>query len=170
MLLDWVYSPPRQSDQPVGGGGIKETKENKSMNMFKGVKVKNIQDYWASLPESRREILEKLHQIILETAPSLKPNFLYNMPGYGSFKYKNHKGESLDWPTVAVASQKNYVSIYVCAVDKDGYLAEKYRARLGKVSVGRSCIRFKKMEDLDLDILKELIELAEKSPGLRLSA
>ena len=136
------------------------------MNMFKQVKAKGIEQYWASLPPERREILEQLHQIILESAPTLKPNFLYNMPGYGSFKYKNYKGETLDWPKVAVASQKNYVSIYICAMDKDGYLAEKYRDQLGKVSVGKSCIRIKRIDDLNLSILRKVIKTAEQSPGL----
>lgn len=136
------------------------------MNMFKGVKAKNIQEYWAGLPGERREILEKLHQIIIESAPTLAPNFIYNMPGYGSFKYKNYKGQQLDWPVIAVASQKNYVSVYVCAVDEQGYLAEKYQQELGKVSVGKSCIRFKKLEDLNLETLKRVIKIAEKSPGL----
>ncbi|MBI5045324.1 MAG: DUF1801 domain-containing protein [Candidatus Levybacteria bacterium] len=107
-----------------------------------------------------------LDTFIKENAPSLKPNFLYNMPGYGSFKYKNYKKEIIDWPTIAVASQKNYVSLYICAVDEKGYIAEQYKEDLGKVSVGKSCIRFKKLEDINLDTLKRILKLAEKSPGL----
>lgn len=107
-----------------------------------------------------------LHKFIQEVAPSLKPNFLYNMPGYGSFKYKNYKKEILDWPTVALASQKNYISLYICAVVDGEYIAEKYKKDLGKVNVGRSCIRFKKLEDLNLETLKKVLKLAEKSPGL----
>ncbi len=88
------------------------------------------------------------------------------MPGYGSFKYKNYKKEVVDWPVIAIASQKNYISIYVCAVNEKGYLAEQFKMKLGKVSVGKSCIRFKKIEDLNLKMLKQVIRLAEKSPGL----
>jgi hypothetical protein len=88
------------------------------------------------------------------------------MLGYGNFKYKNYKGEVIDWPTVALANQKNYISLYVCAVDNGQYIAEMYKDKLGKVSVGKSCIRFKKIEDLNLETLKKVIKLAEKSPGL----
>lgn len=134
--------------------------------MFKVTKAKSIKEYFDALPKERREALEFLHKLIHETAPSLKPNFIYNMPGYGSFKYKNYKKEIIDWPTIAIASQKNYISLYICAVDNKEYIAEKYKDELGKVSVGRSCIRFKKIDDLNLNTLKKVIKLAEKSPGL----
>jgi len=134
--------------------------------MFKSVKAKSSQEYFNALSQDRREIMEFLDVFIKTNAPTLKPNFIYNMPGYGSFKYKNYKKEIIDWPTIAIASQKNYISLYVCAVDKDGYIAEQYSNDLGKVSVGKSCIRFKKLEDVNLDILKKVIKLAEKSPGL----
>ena len=136
------------------------------MNMFKSVKAKSSQEYFDALSEERREIMEFLDKFIKVNAPSLKPNFLYNMPGYGSFKYKNYKKEILDWPTIGVASQKNYVSLYICAVQNGEYLAEKHKAKLGKVSVGKSCIRFKKIEDITLEELEKVIKLAEKTPGL----
>lgn len=136
------------------------------MNMFKPVKAKTVEEYFKMLPDERREALEFLHNLILKTAPSLKPNFIYNMPGYGKFEYENSKKEIMEWPTIAIASQKNYISIYVCSVEKGEYIAEKYKEELGKVSVGRSCIRFKKIENLNLDTLKKVIKLAEKNPGL----
>ena len=134
--------------------------------MFKPVKASSVKEYFDMLPEERREPLEFLHKFIQETVPSLKPNFLYNMPGYGSFKYKNYKKDILKWPIIALASQKNYISVYVCAVKDGEYIAEKYKNELGKVSIGKSCIRFKKLEDLNLETFKEVIKLAEKSPGL----
>jgi len=51
-------------------------------------------------------------------------------------------------------------------VDHGEYIAEKHKKELGKVSVGRSCIRFKKVEDLNLKTLEKVIKLAAKSPGL----
>uniref|UniRef100_A0A7C4TL38 DUF1801 domain-containing protein n=1 Tax=candidate division WWE3 bacterium TaxID=2053526 RepID=A0A7C4TL38_UNCKA len=66
------------------------------MNMFKKVKAKTIKKYFESLPKERREQVEFLHDFIQKTAPSLKAGFYYNMPGYGSFKYKNYKKEIID--------------------------------------------------------------------------
>jgi hypothetical protein len=45
-------------------------------------------------------------------------------------------------------------------------VAEKYKAELGKVKVGRSCISFKKLGDVNLPILKRVLKLAAKNPGL----
>jgi len=135
--------------------------------MFKPVKAKSIKEYFAMLPKERREPMEFLHKFIKKTAPKLKPNFLYNMPGYGSFAYKNYKKDIINWPTIALASQKNYLSLYVCAVIDGEYVAETYKADLGKVSVGKSCISFKKLEDLNLKTLRQVIKLAAKFPGLK---
>lgn len=136
------------------------------MNMFKTVKAKSVKEYFDMLQEERRAPMKFLHEFIQKTAPELAPNFLYNMPGYGSFEYKNSKKEVLNWPVIALASQKNYISIYVCAISDGEYIAEKHKKELGKVSVGRSCIRFKKIEDLNLEVLEKVIRLSAKSPGL----
>lgn len=136
------------------------------MNMFKKVKADDIKSYMASLPEDRKQIVKALDAFIKKTVPKLKPNFLYNMLGYGSFPYKNYKGELISWPTIALASQKNYISLYVCSIHDGKYLAEMHKKELGKVSVGKSCIRFKKLEDVDLKALAKLLKLAAKKPGL----
>jgi len=138
----------------------------KNMNMFKPNKATSVKEYFDMLSPERKEPMEFMDKFIKKTAPSLKPVYAYNMPGYGMFKYKNYKGEIIDWPTVSLASQKNYISLYVCAVENGEYIAEKNAKELGKVSVGKSCIRFKKVEDLNLDVLTKVLKSAEKSPGL----
>lgn len=136
------------------------------MNMFKSTKATTVQEYLASVPEERKVAINFLHSFIQKAAPSLKPHFAYNMLGYGSFSYTNYKKEVIDWPTIAMASQKNYISVYVCALSGKQYVAEKYKDELGKVSVGRSCIRFKKLEDINLPILEKVIRLAANNPGI----
>jgi hypothetical protein len=136
------------------------------MNMFKPVKAKTVEGYLAAVPKERQEAILFLHEFIQKAAPKFKPHFAYNMLGYGSFPYKNYKKEIIEWPIIAMASQKQYMSIYVCALDKGVYIAEKHKDALGKVSVGKSCIRFKKLEDLHLPTLKKVLLAAAKSPGL----
>lgn len=128
--------------------------------MFKPVKATSIKEYMNALPPERKEPIAFLDAFIKKTAPTLKAHFAANMLGYGTFPYKN--GE---WHTIGLASQKNYISLYICCVQNGKYLAEKYKEELGNVSVGKSCISFKKLEDLNLDTLKKIITLAEKNPG-----
>lgn len=135
--------------------------------MFKKVKANSIEEYISSIPTDRKEDILFLHNLIKNLTPNLKPHFAYNMLGYGSFKYKNNKTKQmLDWPVIGLANQKNYISLYVCATNNGKYIAEENKSRLGKVSVGKSCIRFKKLADVNLDELKKVIILASKNPGL----
>ena len=136
------------------------------MNMFKPTKAKSIDEYIESLSPERREQIEALHALIQKTSPKLKPHFATNMLGYGKFPCRNHKKEIIEWPVIALASLKNYISLYVCAVEGGKWVAEKFKKDLGKVSVGNSCIRFKNISDLDLKTLKKLIKVAEKNPGV----
>ena len=136
------------------------------MNMFIATKAKTAEEYLEAVPEDRKKDIFFLHKFIQESAPSLRSHFAYNMLGYGKFKYKNYKGEIIDWPVIALASQKNYISVYVCAVEDGEYIAEKHKSELGKVSVGKSCIRFNKLEKVDLPMLKKVIKKAAKKPGL----
>ena len=134
--------------------------------MFNPVKASSVEEYLNAVPSERSGAMEFLHNFIQETVPSLKSHFAYNMLGYGSFKYKNYKKEIIDWPVVSLANQKNYISLYICAVKNGEYLAEKNKAELGQVSVGKSCTRFKKLEDLNLKGLEKVLKMAEQSPGL----
>lgn len=136
------------------------------MNMFKPVKASTVASYLAAVPAERKDAIVQLHHFIQKTVPKLKPHFAYNMLGYGSFPYKNYKKEFITWPVIALANQKNYISLYVCSIDAGIYVAEKYKKDLGKVSVGKSCIRFKKIEDLNLPGLKKVLLAAAKKPGL----
>jgi uncharacterized protein YdhG (YjbR/CyaY superfamily) len=136
-------------------------------NMFKPSQATTVKEYLDAVPAERKELIDFLHEFIQKSAPSLKTFFAYNMIGYGKFPYLNYKKELIDWPVISLANQKNYVSIYVCSVVDGEYVAEKHKDELGKVSVGKSCIRFKKLEDVNLDALKKVIKIAEKRPGLR---
>lgn len=137
------------------------------MNMFAKSSANSVDEYIANVPEDRRKIIEFLHDFIKKEAPQLKPHFAYNMLGYGKFQYLDKRTKEFrDWPVVALANQKNYISLYVCALEDGQYVAEKHAPKLGKVSVGKSCIRFKKLEDVNLDELKKVLKMGEKSPGL----
>lgn len=136
------------------------------MNMFKSTKATSVKEYLDAVPKERHELVMSLHDFIKKSVPKLKVHFANNMIGYGSFPYKNYKKEKIEWPTVALACQKNYVSIYVCSIVDGHYVAETYKKDLGKVKVGRSCISLSKIEDVNLTTLKKVLQMAEKHPGL----
>jgi len=128
--------------------------------------IRTPQQYLASLGEERRAGIRALHNAIRKAAPALKPGVHFGMLGYGLRHYKYASGREGDWPVVALASQKHHFSLYLCACDQDGYLPVQNKQRLGKVSVGKSCIRFRKLEDLDLKVAMELVKRAARLAGM----
>lgn len=137
--------------------------------MFKPAKAKTVKEYINSLAKERKELVVFLNKFIQKSVPKFKPYFSQYGIGYGKFMYKNYRKESAEWPVVGLVSQKHYVSIYVCAIHEGKYVAERYKKELGNVSVGRSCIRIKKLEDVHLPTLKKVLRKAEKHPGLVIS-
>ena len=115
-----------------------------------------VDDYIASLPDGRREIVERIHEVITDAVPELEVRMWKRFIGYGTYHYVYASGREGDWFPIGLTNNKRYVSVYLCAADEDGYLAESNADRLGKVSVGKSCIRVKRLEDLDLDVVAEL--------------
>jgi uncharacterized protein YdhG (YjbR/CyaY superfamily) len=127
-------------------------------------------DYIANLPDDRRAAVEKLDQLIRKAAPKLKPHVSGGMLGYGPYRYKYASGREGESSVIALASQKNHISVYICATDGGEHLPERNKDRLGKVSVGRGCIRFKKIEDLDLEAMRDLVKEAAALPVESLSS
>jgi uncharacterized protein YdhG (YjbR/CyaY superfamily) len=115
-------------------------------------------EYIERLAEPRRSEIRALHELIRRTVPQLEPTMEFGMLGYGKFHYKYPSGREGEWMLVAVASNKNYISLYVTPAAPDGgYLAERYKEQLPKASIGKSCIRFKRLGDVDQDVLERLL-------------
>ncbi|HEY3259174.1 MAG TPA: DUF1801 domain-containing protein [Pseudonocardiaceae bacterium] len=118
-------------------------------------------EYIDALDEPRRSDLRALHDLIRTTVPDLQPTMEFGMPGYGKYHYRYASGREGDWMLVGMASNKNYISLYVTANTPDGrYVAEIFQPRLPKASIGKSCIRFKRLSDVDTDVLAELLRTA----------
>ena len=101
--------------------------------------VSTIEEYLDAIPHERREIVVKLISLLQEYFPEIEGNMQYNMPTFE--------------PVCAIASQKHHISFYIHRVD----LVEKYRDELGKLKVGKSCIRFNKMEKLPETTLRKIL-------------
>lgn len=121
--------------------------------------------YLASRPADRRETLQTLHKAIRRAAPTLEPVMMSGMIGYGKFHYKYESGREGDWFLIGLCARKNHYSLYICSAENGAYLAEQNAAKLGKVKVGRSCITFKRLADLKLDVALTLVKKAAKLGG-----
>mgnify|MGYP003476323162 CR=1 FL=1 len=133
--------------------------------MFKPTSALSPEEYIATIPESRRKDFETIHQLIQKLAPQLEPHILSGMIGYGMYHYRYASGKEGDWSLICLANQKNYISLYICSVENGQYIAESYKDKLPNASIGKSCIRFKSVDDVELTILSEIIQKAEKIGG-----
>jgi hypothetical protein len=90
--------------------------------------------------------------------------------GYGSYRYVNAGGAQVDWFVVGLAMQKSHLSLYVNAVEDGAYLVKRYADRLGKVKVGSANVTFKRLSDIELDVLLEMVARARElvASGARL--
>lgn len=125
--------------------------------------VSTPEEYIAQLEEPRRSDIARLHALITKTVPKLTPCILGGMLGYGPFHYKYASGREGDACRISLASNKAHISLYALGADEDGYVAERYKERLPKASIGKSCVRFKKLDDLDLTALKALLKETAKA-------
>jgi len=121
------------------------------------------EEYIDRLAEPRRGEIRALHELIRRTVPQLEPTMDFGMLGYGKYHYRYATGREGDWMLVGLASNKNYISLYVMATTDDGrMLADTYSERLPKASIGKSCIRFRRLGDVDQDALASLLREAQQ--------
>lgn len=136
------------------------------MNMFKPTSAKTPAEYISQIDEPRQSQIQHIHEFICSTLPKQKAFIISGMIGYGKYHYKYASGREGDWALVLLASQKNYISIYVCSMYNDEYIAETYKKDMPKASIGKSCIRFKKFEDIDFPLLKKVLLEAQQRGGM----
>ena len=129
------------------------------------------EDYIASQEQEIQSVLDKLHTLIKTVLPDqdycLWEGVFWGgseqqIIGYGNFSYVRSDKKKVEWFLIGLARQKNYFSIYINAVEGKKYLAEIYNPRLGKVKTGKSNISFRNLDDVNLDVLREMIEHADR--------
>lgn len=81
--------------------------------------------------------------------------------GFGSYHYKYASGQEGDWPPVAFSPRKQNLTIYLMSSFEG---REDLLQKLGRHKTGKGCLYIKKLEDIDLDVLKALVERSVQSP------
>jgi hypothetical protein len=122
-----------------------------------------IDQYLAELPDDRREMVQAVRQVILENLP---PGYEEAM-NWGMITYQvpleTHPDTYNKEPLMyaALASQKHHVSVYLMGIYGDDEarqeFEEAYKATGKRYDVGKSCVRFKKLEDLPLPLIGESV-------------
>jgi len=121
----------------------------------------NVLDFLARISDDRRRkdclsILE-----LMKAATGAEPVMWgTSIIGFGRYKYRYESGRQDEWPIIGFSPRKNDLTLYILR-SFDRY--ENLMARLGKYKTGKSCLYLKRLDDVDLSVLKELIEESVKS-------
>lgn len=129
--------------------------------------AKNPDEYINSLPEDRKIAMEKLRNVILKNLPKgFQEGMGYGMMGYSvpHSIYPNgyHCKPTDPLPFMGMASQKNSINFYHMGIYAnkellDWFVAEYPKHSTRKLDMGKSCMRFKKFEDIPFDLIGELV-------------
>lgn len=122
----------------------------------------------ASLPEPKRGEMQELHDMILQARPKCKLWFLDGKDdngkvvsnpniGYGNYTMKLAGGKTREFYQIGLSANTTGISVYIMGIEDKKYLAETYGKTLGKATVTGYCIRFKKLDDINLDVLEAAI-------------
>lgn len=128
-------------------------------------KAATIAEYLDSLPEERRAPMREMVALVREHLPAgYEERMQYGMACWGIplSRYPNtYNGQPLG--IVALASQKQYMSLYLMAIygdpDTERWFQEAWAKSGKKLDMGKSCLRFKRLDDLALDVLAKAIGL-----------
>ncbi len=123
-------------------------------------------NYIEQLPEDRKAALNKMRQTILENLPTgFEETMSYGMIGYvvphSIYPEGYHCDPKLPLPFMSIASQKNFVALYhmgIYAIPNvmDWFVTEYPKHCGTKLDMGKSCIRFKKLDDIPYKLIAEL--------------
>ncbi|TWT50770.1 hypothetical protein Pla22_35130 [Rubripirellula amarantea] len=128
--------------------------------------VHSVSEYLQLLPDERQAVVAKLRKVVRENLPrGFTECINYGMIGYvvphSRYPSGYHCDPSLPLPFVNLASQKNYVAVYhmgmYADVDLlDWFVAEYPRHCSRKLDMGKSCIRFKKIDEIPYELVGKL--------------
>ena len=126
-------------------------------------KARTVTEYLSALPEDRRKTVNALRAFVKKHVPKGYKEQI----GWGAITYAvplkvlpdTYNGEPLCY--AAIAAQKNYYSLYLMSTYGDPkqskWMADEFRKRGKKLDMGKSCLRFKSLDDLPLDVVAEVV-------------
>ena len=127
-----------------------------------------IKKYIESQPEPKRSDMQALHRIILRLMPKCRLWFLDGKDdkgkivsnpniGYGLQTIRYADGKSKEFYQIGMSANTTGISLYILGLDDKAYLAKTYGKKIGKAKVTGYCIKFKTLNDINIDILEAAI-------------
>jgi hypothetical protein len=126
------------------------------------------QAYLDSLPDDRKVAVNKLRETLAQNLPSgFEEQMSYGMLGFvvphSLYPSGYHCDPKLPLPFISVASQKNFIALYHMGIYADAKLLDWFQSEFpkhskSKLDMGKSCVRFKKVEDIPYQLIGELAQ------------
>jgi uncharacterized protein YdhG (YjbR/CyaY superfamily) len=129
-------------------------------------KALTVDQYFEQVEPSKHEAMQKLRAILKKKLKGTEECMSYGMAGYvvpfKTYPDGYHCDTSLPLPYVALAAQKNFIALYHMGVYAtpallDWFVQEFPKHSKSKLDMGKSCIRFKKMDDIPYKLIEELL-------------
>lgn len=127
-----------------------------------------VEQYVNEIPNDRRDAFHQLRNSIAENAsPELHECISYGMIGYviphSVYPDGYHCNPKLPLPFISLASQKNFIAFYHMGLYADPslmewFLGEYPKHTKAKLDMGKSCVRFKKMDDIPFELIGKLVK------------
>jgi uncharacterized protein YdhG (YjbR/CyaY superfamily) len=131
------------------------------------LRATSVTDYLSKVPEERQEAFNKLRDTIIANLPDgFSEELSYGMIGYvvpkSTYPAGYHCDPKLPLPFLSIANQKNFIAVYHMGIYANPELMEWFVAEYPKhvktkLDMGKSCIRFKKMETIPFELIGELV-------------
>ncbi len=131
-------------------------------------KFQSPEEYIAQVPEERKPAFQALRHVVLDNLPKgFKEVISYGMIGYvvphETYSDGYHCSPELPLPFINIANQKNFIALYHMGIYADPNLLQWFQQEYPKhiktkLDMGKSCIRFKKPEQIPLELIGELCQ------------
>ena len=125
--------------------------------------AETVKEYLEELPKEKREVVSRIREVILNNLPDgYEENMNWGMICY-EVPLSRYPDTYNNKPLMfaAIAAQKNYYSLYLTPVYQDNkkreWLEKQYKKADKKINIGKSCIRFKNMEEIPIDAIAKII-------------
>ncbi|MES3019597.1 MAG: DUF1801 domain-containing protein [Bacteroidota bacterium] len=130
--------------------------------------AKTVEGYFESMPADRKPAMQQLRTVIIDNIPDgFSEEMSYGMVGYvvphAIYPPGYHCDPKLPLPFVSIASQKNFIALYHMGIYADQELLDWFTSEYSKYSsskldMGKSCLRFKKPEQIPFKLIGELMK------------